>query len=65
VYKVTTQRFTVVGVILLAVLFWMFSQTASGEARRAYNLFLITLLVSMVLTKWSVIKPLIIKTTEG
>ncbi len=55
----TSQRFTVVGVILLAVLFWVFSQTAQGEARKVYNLFLLVLLVSIIFAKWSVIEPLI------
>jgi len=59
----TSSKFTVVGVILLAILFWVFSQTATGEARKVYNLFLIVLLVSIVFSKWSVIAPLIM--TKG
>lgn len=58
-------EFTVGGLIVLGVIFWAASQNASGDARKAYNMFLFVLLFSMIILNWSKISPLILKPKEG
>jgi nucleoside permease NupC len=60
------QKFSVVGIVLLTALFWLFSQNATGKARQTYNLLLVVLFVSVLLatdkhgiSNWSKVSKII------
>lgn len=57
----TGNGFTTFGIITVGVIFWVASQNATGEARSLINMFLFTLLASMVLLNWWSIYPIFFK----
>ncbi|MCL6443354.1 MAG: hypothetical protein K6T83_07850 [Alicyclobacillus sp.] len=54
----TTARFTTFGVIAVGLALWVFSQQATGDARKIFNMLLLVLLMSMVLLNWTKIGPI-------
>lgn len=54
-------QFTAGGLIVLGVVFWAASQSATGSARKVFNTFLFVLLTSMIILNWGTISPLILK----
>lgn len=56
-----SQQFTAGGIILVGVILWAVSQSASADLKHVINLFLLVLLSSMVLLNWGKISPLFFK----
>ena len=53
-------NFTLGAIVILAIVFWTVSQSATGKARTTINLLLLVLLASMILLNWAKIQPFII-----
>lgn len=57
----TSSKFTLGGIIAVGVLLWLAGTNGSAELKKTINFFLFVLLLSIVLLRWDVIRPLILK----
>ncbi|MNI20178.1 hypothetical protein D3C73_736480 [compost metagenome] len=55
------QRFSVAGIIIVAVLLWVYGINGTKEIQKTINSFLFVLLASIIILRWDKISPLIFK----